>query len=76
MGLWEVSPGIADNRSVFHEDMGLRTVKELARSYLTISKDLTRVMSRLKAIYRSWAIPCASKQVIRTLPAYARPDSW
>ena len=38
-------------------------MKELARSYLTITKDLTRVMSRLKAIYRSWAIPCASKQV-------------
>jgi hypothetical protein len=25
---------------------------------LTISKDLARVMSRLKAVYRSWAIPC------------------
>jgi transposase len=50
-------------RSVYHEDTGLRTVKELARSYLTITKDLTRVMSRLKAIYRSWAIPCSGKQV-------------
>jgi transposase len=30
---------------------------------LTISKDLGRVMSRLKAIYRSWGIPCAGKQV-------------
>jgi transposase len=49
--------------SVFHEDTGLRAVKELARSYLTITKDLTRVMVRLKALYRSWAIPCASKQV-------------
>jgi len=49
--------------SVFHEDTGLRGVKELARSYLTITKDLTRVMKRLKAIYRSWAIPCASQQV-------------
>jgi len=38
-------------------------LKELARSYLTISKDLGRVMSRLKAIYRSWGIPCAGKQV-------------
>jgi hypothetical protein len=37
-------------------------LKELARSYLTISKDLGRVMSRLKAIYRSWGIPCAGKQ--------------
>src|ERR1700693_2803406 len=50
-------------RSVYHEDMGLRMVKELARSYLTITKDLTRVMSRLKALYRSWAIPCAGQQV-------------
>ncbi len=40
---------------------GVRTVKELARSYLTITKDLTRVMTRLQAIYRSWAIPCASQ---------------
>jgi hypothetical protein len=38
-------------------------LKELARSYLTITRDLTRVMSRLKAIYRSWAIPCAGQQV-------------
>jgi len=50
-------------RSVFHEDTGLRTVKELARSYMTITKDLTRVMVRLKALYRSWAIPCAGQQV-------------
>jgi hypothetical protein len=38
-------------------------LKELARSYLTISKDLGRMMSRLKAIYRSWGIPCTGKQV-------------
>jgi hypothetical protein len=31
--------------------------------YLTITKDLGRVMSRVKAIYRSWAIPCTGKQV-------------
>jgi hypothetical protein len=38
-------------------------LKELSRSYLTISKDLVRVMNRLKALYRSWAIPCAGTQV-------------
>jgi transposase len=38
-------------------------LKELSRSYLTISKDLGRVMNRLKALYRSWAIPCAGTQV-------------
>lgn len=50
-------------RSVYHEDTGIRTVKEVARSYMTITKDLTRVMVRLKALYRSWAIPCAGQQV-------------
>ena len=42
---------------------GVRTLKELARSYLAISKDLGRVMSGVKAIYTSWGIPCAGKQV-------------
>src|SRR6202034_579033 len=50
-------------RSVYHGETGVRTLKELARSYLTISKDLARVMTRVKAIYRSWGIPCAGKQV-------------
>jgi len=50
-------------RPVYHGEQGLRTLKELARSYLTISKDLARVMSRLKAIYRSWGIACTGKQV-------------
>jgi hypothetical protein len=35
----------------------------LGRSYQTISQDLTRVMNRLKALYRGWGIPCASTQV-------------
>ena len=30
---------------VYQEDTGLRTLKELSRSYLTISKDLGRVIS-------------------------------
>jgi transposase len=49
--------------AVYHGEHGLRTLKELSRSYLTISKDLGRVMNRLKALYRSWAIPCAGAQV-------------
>src|SRR5207344_1820502 len=49
--------------SVYHGDHGLRTLKELGRSYLTITKDLTRVMSRIKALYRSWAIPCSGTTV-------------
>ena len=32
-------------RPVYHGEKGLRTLKELAWAYLTISKDLTRVMT-------------------------------
>src|SRR5271169_3190358 len=48
---------------VYHGEHGLRTLKELGRSYLTISQDLVRVMSRIKALYRSWAIPCSGTTV-------------
>src|SRR6202035_1507347 len=49
--------------SVYHGENGVRMLRELSRSYLTIVKDLTRVMNRLKAVYRSWAIPCAGRDV-------------
>jgi transposase len=38
-------------------------LKELGRSYATITKDLTRVMNRIKALYRSWAVPCSGSAV-------------
>ena len=41
-------------KPVYHGEHGIRALKELSRSYLTISKDLGRVMNRLKALYRSW----------------------
>ena len=50
-------------RGVYHGENGLHTLRELARSYVTISKDQARVMSRLKALYRSWGIPCSGTQV-------------
>jgi transposase len=50
-------------KSVYHGENGLRTMKELARSYLTINKDLTRVMNRVKSLYRSWGIQCADNGV-------------
>ncbi len=48
---------------VYHGENGIRTLKELARSYLAVTQDLSRVMNRLKALYRSWAIPCAGERV-------------
>jgi transposase len=48
---------------VYHGESGVRTLRELGRSYVTVTQDLTRVMNRLKALYRSWAIPCAGQEV-------------
>jgi hypothetical protein len=45
-------------RPVYHGENGLRTLRELARSDSTLSQDMTRVMNRIKAWYRSWEIPC------------------
>lgn len=52
-----------DLKPVYHGENGIRMLRELARSYLTVVKDLSRVMNRLKALYRSWAIPCAGRDV-------------
>jgi transposase len=49
--------------AVYHGENGVRALKELARSYLAVTQDLTRVMNRLKALYRSWGIPCAGERV-------------
>jgi transposase len=48
---------------VYHGENGVRTLRELARSFLALNRDVTRVMNRLKAIYRGWAIPCAGQRV-------------
>src|SRR5271167_2773406 len=53
-------------KPVYHGETGVRMLRELARSYLTIVKDLSRVMNRLKAVYRSWALPCAGRDVYYT----------
>ena len=59
-------------RPVYHGEHGLRTLRELGRSYRTISQDLNRVMNRIKALYRGWSIPCAGTQVYA--PRYR--DEW
>src|ERR1022692_1921619 len=38
--------------AVYHGETGIRTLKELCGSYLAISKDPTRTMNRIKALYR------------------------
>jgi transposase len=50
-------------KPVYHGEHGIRTLKELGRSYLTVSKEITRTMNRIKSLYRSWAIPCSGTTV-------------
>jgi transposase len=52
-------------RAVYHGDKGMRTLKELVRNYDCLVRDTTRVMNRLKAIFRGRAIACAGHDVYR-----------
>src|SRR5437899_10150078 len=55
-----------DLKPVYHGETGVGMLRELALSYLTVVQDLSRVMNRLKALYRSWGIPCAGRDVYYT----------
>lgn len=48
---------------VYHREAGIRALQEAARSYLTLTRDATRVMSRIKAVYRGRGIACPGETV-------------
>jgi transposase len=48
---------------VYHGQNSTATVKELCRSYATLTEDTTRVMSRIKAVYRGQAILHSGKNL-------------
>lgn len=50
-------------KPVYHGSPHLRTLRELARSYLCLVRDATRVMNRLKALYRGRGIRCGGQRV-------------
>src|SRR3989454_9964353 len=52
-------------KAVYHGDNGVRALKEVVRSYDCLVSDTTRVMNRLKAIYRGRAICCAGHEIYR-----------
>jgi len=52
-------------KAVDHRDHGVRVLKELVRNYECLVQDTTRVMSRLKAIYRGRAIACQGHELYR-----------
>ena len=47
---------------VYHGQNSTAAVKHLGRSYAALTDDTTRIMGRLKALYRSQAITCAGKK--------------
>ena len=52
-------------KAVDHADHGVRVLKELVRNYECLVQDTTRVMNRLKAIYRGRAIACQGHEIYR-----------
>lgn len=52
-------------RAVYHGDKGVRALKELVRNYDCLTRDTTRVMNRLKAIFRGRAIACGGHDIYR-----------
>ena len=51
--------------AVYHGEHSTRTLKELTRSYVSLQQDSTRVMNRVKAIFRGRGIDCLGKTVYR-----------
>jgi transposase len=48
---------------VYHGENSAAGLKQLGRSYAALTEDTTRVMARLKAVYRSQAIPCTGEKL-------------
>jgi transposase len=48
---------------VYHGESGVRLLRELVRSYLTLTEDTTRVMNRIQAVYRGRGIACGSSKI-------------
>jgi len=52
-------------KSVYHGASGVLTLKELVRCYTNLVEDSTRVMLRIKALFRARAIPTPGTSVYR-----------
>jgi transposase len=48
---------------VYYGEQSTRTLQQLVASYTALTQDTTRVMARIKALYRSQAIACAGEKV-------------
>jgi len=52
-------------KAVDHRDHGVRALKELVRNYDSLVSDTTRVMNRLKAMFRGQALACSGHEIYR-----------
>jgi transposase len=48
---------------VYQGDRNIRKLRDLAHGYMAAVSDSIRVMNRIKALYRSWAIRCGGRDV-------------
>src|SRR5271165_827221 len=49
--------------AVYHGETSALEVQHVARSYTLLTEDTTRVMGRLKAVFRGQAVACAGKKL-------------
>lgn len=59
-------------KAVYHGEHGTRTLKELARCYDCLVKDISRVKNRLKALYNSQAIANRGRELYHV----SKRQSW
>lgn len=59
-------------RAVYHGDHGTRALKELVQNYEAVVKDCTRVMNRLKAVFRGRGISYEGQEIYDC----AQKDMW
>ncbi len=52
-------------KAVYHGESGTRALKEMVRTYECLVEDTTRVMNRIKAIFRSRGLACSGHDVYR-----------
>jgi transposase len=59
-------------KAVYHGSISTQTLKQLVYCYDSLTEDTTRVMNRIKALFRSRAVACSGREVY-----YSRSrDEW
>lgn len=54
---------LGELKAIYQGDQNIRRLRDLAHGYLATVGDSIRTMNRIKALYRSWSIRCAGRDV-------------